>query len=67
MNEDFNLQNLNRGAMPAEFSGVEANVNVDFVIEDVIRKQSSKRRWNPKDDMKRSSKGGSDVVNHKNF
>lgn len=67
MNEDFNLQNPNRGAMPAEFTGVEANVNVDFVIENVIRKQSSKRRWNPNDDMKRSSKGGSDVVNPQEF
>lgn len=68
MNEDFNLQNPNRGAMPAEFAGVEANVGIDFVIEDVIRVQNRKKRsWRPNDDMKFSSKGGSDVVNPQEF
>ncbi len=68
MNEDFNLQNPNRGALPAEFAGVEANINVDFVIEDVIRVQNSKKRsWRPDDSMKRSSSGGSDVVNPQEF
>lgn len=68
LNEDFNLQNPNRGAMPAEFAGVEANVDIDFVIEDVIRVNNSKKRsWRPNDDMKFSSKGGSDVVNPQEF
>ncbi|CAL2093415.1 Pregnancy-associated plasma protein-A [Tenacibaculum sp. 190524A02b] len=68
MNEDFNLQNPNRGALPAEFSGVEANVAIDFVIEDVIRVQNTKKRsWKPNDDMKFTSKGGSDVVNPQEF
>ncbi len=67
MNEDFNLQNPNRGAMPAEFAGVEANVGIDFVIEDVIRVSSRKRSWRPDDSMKFSSNGGSDVVNPQEF
>lgn len=68
LNEDFNMQNPNRGAMPAEFAGVEANVNIDFVIEDVIRvKNKKKRRWSPDDSMKFSSRGGSDVVNPQEF
>ncbi|MFY7671112.1 M43 family zinc metalloprotease [Tenacibaculum sp. MEBiC06402] len=67
LNEDFNLQNPNRGAMPAEFAGVEANVGIDFVIEDVIRVSSRKRSWRPDDSMKFSSSGGSDVVNPQEF
>ncbi|WP_299833349.1 M43 family zinc metalloprotease [uncultured Tenacibaculum sp.] len=67
MNEDFNLQNPNRGAMPAEFSSVEANVGIDFVIEDVIRVSSRKRSWRPDDSMKFASSGGSDVVNPQEF
>jgi hypothetical protein len=67
LNEDFNLQNPNRGAMPAEFAGVEANVGIDFVIEDVIRVSSRKRSWRPDDSMKFTSSGGSDVVNPQEF
>lgn len=68
LNEDFNMQNPNRGAMPAEFAGVEANVNIDFVIEDVIRVQNTKKRsWRPDDSMKFTSSGGSDVVNPQEF
>lgn len=67
MNEDFNMQNPNRGAMPAEFAGVEANVGIDFVIESVVRVQSNKRRWRPDDSMKFTSSGGSDVVNPQEF
>ncbi|CAM1356733.1 MULTISPECIES: zinc metalloprotease [Tenacibaculum] len=68
MNEDFNLQNPNRGSLPAEFAGVEANVEVDFVIESVIRVQNKKkRRWRPDDSMKFASSGGSDVVNPQEF
>lgn len=68
LNEDFNLQNPNRGDLPAEFAGVEANVDINFVIENVVRVQNSKKRsWRPNDDMKRSSKGGSDVINPEEF
>lgn len=67
LNEDFNLQNPNRGAMPAEFAGVEANVGIDFVIEDVIRVNSRKRSWRPDDSMKFTSSGGSNVVNPQEF
>ena len=68
INEDFNMQNPNRVDMPAEFAGVEANVDINFVIEDVIRVQNSKKRsWRPNDDMKFTSKGGSDVVNPQEF
>lgn len=68
INRDFNLQNPNRGNLPSEFAGVEANVGYEFVIEDVIRvKNSKKRSWRPNDSMKFSSSGGSDVVNPQEF
>ncbi len=64
LNEDFNLNNPGRAGIPSEFQGVEANVGISFTLQDVIRVQNSKkRRWRPNDDMKFSSKGGSDVVN----
>lgn len=68
INRDFNMQNPNRGAMPAEFAGVEADVDIDFVIENVIRVHNSKKRqWRPDDSMKFTSSGGSDVVNPQEF
>jgi len=68
LNEDFNLQNPGRGTIPAEFASVEANIGITFEIQQVIRVQNSKKRsWRPNDDMKRSSKGGSDVVNPQEF
>lgn len=67
LNEDFNLQNPGRNTIPAEFAAVEANVGISFVIQDVIRVQSNKRRWRPDDSMKFSSSGGSDVVNPQEY
>ncbi len=68
LNEDFNLQNPNRGALPSEFSSVEANAEISFTIQQVIRVQNTKkRRWRPNDDMKYTSKGGSDAVNPQEF
>jgi len=68
LNEDFNLQNPGRNTIPSEFATVEANVDISFVIEDVIRVQNTKkRRWQPNDGMKFSSSGGSDVVNPEEF
>lgn len=67
LNEDFNLQNPGRNSIPSEFTGVEANVDIRFVLEDVIRVQTKKRQWRPDDSMKFSSSDGSDVVNPQEF
>mgnify|MGYP001070425260 CR=1 FL=1 len=68
LNEDFNLQNPGRNTIPAEFAAVEANVDITFVIEQVVRVQNSKKRsWKPNDAMKFSSSGGSNVVNPQEF
>ncbi|MFV8225186.1 zinc metalloprotease [Christiangramia aquimixticola] len=67
LNEDFSLNNPGRNSIPSEFSSVEANIGVRFVLEDVIRVKTKKRRWRPDDSMKFSSSGGSDVVNPQEF
>ncbi len=68
LNEDFNMQNPNRRALPSEFASVEANVGIKFVIKKVIRVRNfKKRKWRPNDDMKYTSKGGSDAVNPQEF
>lgn len=67
LNEDFNLNNPGRNSIPAEFTSVESNIGVRFVLEDVIRVQTKKRQWRPDDSMKFSSSDGSDVVNPQEF
>ncbi|UOB15920.1 zinc metalloprotease [Abyssalbus ytuae] len=67
LNEDFNMNNPGRNTIPGEFTPVEANIGVRFVLQDVIRKYNSKRRWNPDDRMKFTSQGGSDVVNPQEY
>ncbi|MGK0323535.1 MAG: hypothetical protein ACJAR4_001577 [Psychroserpens sp.] len=68
LNEDFNLNNPGRNIIPSEFTTVEADINIRFVLENVIRVQNSKtRRWRPNDSMKFASSGGSDVVNPQEF
>lgn len=68
LNDDFNLNNPGRSTIPAEFQGVESNVGIKFVLENIIRvKNSKKRSWRPDDSMKFSSSGGSNVVNPQEF
>lgn len=68
LNQDFNLSNPGRAGIPAEFKGVESNIGIRFVLEDVIRVQNTKKRsWRPDDSMKFTSSGGSDVVNPEEF
>lgn len=58
LNEDFNKTNADAASIPSLFSGIAADVDIQFVLEAVNRKYSSKRSWKTNDDMKKSSKGG---------
>ena len=62
LNEDFNNTNADRNTVPAEFTDEQTSVGVRFVLDRIIRKYSSKRDWRYNDDMKKTSKGGSDPV-----
>lgn len=61
LNEDFGATNTDYSNTPSLFQGVRSgNVGVRFVLDQVIRKSTTKRSWRTNDDMKRSSKGGID-------
>lgn len=66
LNEDFSNTNLDSVKVPAHFANLNTNVGLRFVLAQTIRKYSSKRSWSTNDDMKRSSKGGSDAVDPQN-
>jgi flagellar basal body rod protein FlgC len=62
LNEDFKSKNLDYN--PGNpYNNVEANgVTVNFVLETVNRKLSTKKSWSTNDDMKRTSRGGLDAT-----
>ena len=58
LNEDFNATNADFSKVPTTFSGVKANVGIRFVLDQVIRKSTTKTAWSTNDYMKKSTKGG---------
>lgn len=58
LNEDFNATNSDVSQTPSIFSGVVADVDVQFVLATVNRLKSSKKKWGTNDAMKKSSLGG---------
>ncbi|QBZ98241.1 zinc metalloprotease [Flavobacterium sangjuense] len=60
LNKDFNAQNTDYNQVPALFSGVKANVGISFVLDQVIRKATTKTSWGTRDAIKKSKQGGLD-------
>lgn len=58
LNEDFNATNADITKVPSTFSGVKASIGIRFVLDQVIRKSTTKSSWRTNDDMKKSSRGG---------
>lgn len=58
LNKDYNATNSEYNSVPSLFSGVKANVGIRFVLDQVIRKSTTKTSWNADDSMKKSTKGG---------
>jgi len=58
LNQDFNASNSDYNSVPALFSGVKANVGITFVLDQVIRKSTTKTSWGTTDAMKKTSNGG---------
>lgn len=58
LNEDFNATNADFSLVPSTFSGVKANVGIRFVLDQVIRKSTTKQSWGTNDAMKKTSGGG---------
>ena len=59
LNRDFNATNTDFNSyIPAEYSGIKANVGITFTLQAVVRKATNKTSWRTNDDMKKSTKGG---------
>ncbi|WP_291153668.1 zinc metalloprotease [Flavobacterium sp. UBA7680] len=58
LNKDFNAQNSDFNSVPALFAGVKANVGISFVLDQVIRKSTTKTSWGTNDAMKKTAQGG---------
>jgi hypothetical protein len=64
LNEDFSAQNSDYNNTPSVFQSVRSgNTEIRFVLENVVRKQTSKRSWGTNDAMKKSKQGGIDPTN----
>jgi hypothetical protein len=62
LNDDFNALNSDYNSVPALFSGVKANVGITFVLDQVVRKSTTKSSWGTRDTMKNGKRGGIDAT-----
>ncbi|WP_378186105.1 zinc metalloprotease [Aquimarina sp. W85] len=62
LNQDFNRANSDISLVPNEFSNLTADVDIQFTLKQVTRKQSNRRSWGTNDRMKRSSGGGVNAI-----
>jgi hypothetical protein len=67
LNADFNANNSDVSQVPALFSGLVADFNIEFQLVDVIRKYSQKKSWGLNDGMKSSKRGGIDATNPEQY
>lgn len=58
LNKDFNATNTDYNTANNPYSSVRANVGIRFVLDQVIRKSTTKTSWGTRDAMKKSSGGG---------
>ena len=60
LNKDFNATNSDYNTANNPYSSVRANVGIRFVLDQVIRKSTTKSSWGTRDAMKKSKQGGID-------
>ncbi|MCP2029035.1 hypothetical protein L1276_004214 [Flavobacterium sp. HSC-32F16] len=58
LNKDFNALNSDYNSVPALFAGVKANIGITFVLDQIIRKSTTKTSWGTNDAMKKTAQGG---------
>lgn len=59
LNQDFNGGNAEFNQVPGIFSGVKANIGITFVLDQVIRKQTTRTEWPIlNEEMKKTAFGG---------
>ncbi|MEZ0541607.1 zinc metalloprotease [Fibrella arboris] len=62
LNRDFSKTNSDVSNLPGAFSGLASNMQIQFTLAGIDRKQSSKTSWGTRDAMKSSKKGGVDPI-----
>lgn len=60
LNKDFSGTNPDKTLVPSAFTAAFSNMELQFTLQSVVRKQSSKTSWGTRDAMKSSKKGGID-------
>jgi hypothetical protein len=58
LNKDFTAKNPDFANVPAEWSGVKANIDITFELVKVIKKETTVTAWGTRDAMKSSKRGG---------
>jgi hypothetical protein len=58
LNKDFNALNSDYNTPNNPYSSVRANVGISFVLDQVVRKSTTKTSWGTNDAMKKTSSGG---------
>jgi hypothetical protein len=58
LNEDYNNTNADKSKVPSAFKPLASSIGVRFVLDKVVRKQTTKKSWSANDAMKKSSQGG---------
>jgi hypothetical protein len=58
LNKDFNALNSDYNTANNPYSSVRANVGITFVLDQVVRKATTKTSWGTNDAMKKTSSGG---------
>lgn len=62
LNKDFNAQNSDYNTANNPYSSVRANVGIRFVLDQVLRKSTTKTSWGTNDGMKKTASGGMAAV-----
>ena len=62
LNKDFNATNSDYNTANNPYSSVRANVGIRFVLDQVIRKSTTKTSWGTNDAMKSTAQGGMAAV-----
>jgi hypothetical protein len=60
LNRDFSATNTDVGLVPSAFTSSVSNMEYQFTLSSVVRKQSNKTSWGTRDAMKNAKKGGID-------
>lgn len=62
LNQDYNATNSDTSKIPTNFKSVKGKVSIQFVLDTVRRKSTTKTSWTTNDYVKKTSQGGLDPL-----